>query len=483
MVADYQFSSATSDNRQSLTGSPSTATPKATVVMLTPNPWQMESRVIREATALAEAGYQVQVICDGGGQALRIETAGPVSYFCLPKPSFSEQVRAMLQAHYIHARVLARGLSKQATRPKAIGFLLFYFSKTILAILMSPAILLLQLALRGAPTARAKIIAPLMRATGLEATFQMNQFPARAKVLLDKLSPDIVHAHDLATLPAAFFRTAKNWKVVYDAHELETQTNTLAREPFRRRWAELYEAVLAPDCDGVITVSQSIAEWLSDTYRIARPTVIYNAPNVRDTNAPFTNTIRKALGLEAVAPLAVYVGSVTFGRGIEQSVEMLAYAPRLHLALVGPRHQPVEDRARTIAKRIDALDRLHFVDPVPSTDVPGFISDADCSLVTIQNTCLSYYFSFPNKLLESVFAGVPVVGARLKELGRFLSEFPAGIIADETDPAALAGAVAKIGADPAKYSLTANQRGKIAEIYGWPTQKAKLIALYAELSR
>lgn len=448
--------------------------------MLTPNPWRTESRVIREANALSEAGFQVEVICEGNSRTLAVETAGPVTFHCLPKLSFIEQISVLWHAHRVHAAVLARGLKRTTTRRKTFSFLTFYLGKILLTILAIFPLLALQFALRGSPSRRNRVTVPIMRATGLEATLQMNQFSARARTLAKKLSPDIVHAHDLATLPAALV-PAPDWKVIYDAHELETQTSSLAREPFRRLWVELYEAILAPECDGIITVSQSIAEWLRDTYGVGAPTVIYNTPEFGDARPMAAGTLRQKLKLPVATPLAVYVGLVTFNRGIEQSVEMLAYEPKLHLALVGPRYKPVEDAAHAIAARIGALERLHMVNPVRSEDVTSFIVDADCSLVTGQNICLSYYLSFPNKLLESVFAGVPVIGARLKEIIRFMDEFPVGVIADETDPRALAAAVRSIIENRAKYTPSVQQRHQIIEQYGWQAQKHKLLVLYARL--
>jgi glycosyltransferase involved in cell wall biosynthesis len=448
--------------------------------MLTPNPWRTESRVIREANALSSAGYRVEIICEGSGTAQIKEKSGALTFHCLPKPAFARQLRVLASAHRAHFDLLARGLRKDETRRQTIRFLPFYLYKLTFAVLAAPLLLLLQIAFRAAPKLRNRIAVPIMRATGLEATLQMNQFHARAYRLLEELAPHIVHAHDLATLPAALV-PARNWKTIYDAHELETQTSTLAREPFRRRWVELYEAILAPECDAVITVSHSIAEWLRDTYNLTEPTVIYNTPETSEPRAIPSATLRKSLNLPASTPLAVYVGLITLNRGIEQSVEMLAHHPELHLALVGPRYAPVADAARAAAARIGAADRLHLVEPVPSADVTTFIADADCSLVTGQNICLSYYLSFPNKLLESVFAGIPIVGARLKEIVRFLSEFPVGVNVDETDPRALAAAVRTVIREREKYTPSPEQLSEIVHRYGWQAQKKKLLKLYASL--
>jgi glycosyltransferase involved in cell wall biosynthesis len=193
-------------------------------------------------------------------------------------------------------------------------------------------------------------------------------------------------------------------------------------------------------------------------------------------------TIRQRLKLPLGTPLAVYVGLVTFNRGIEQNVDILRHNPALHLALVGPQYDPVAAFARTLAERVGAKDRLHLIDPVPSEDVVSFIADADCSLVTGQNICLSYYLSFPNKLLESVFAGLPIIGSRLKEIVRFIEEFQVGVIADETDSRALASAVQAVIENRTNYRLSSAQQNELAKRYGWRAQKEKLLELYEKLN-
>jgi hypothetical protein len=62
-----------------------------------------------------------------------------------------------------------------------------------------------------------------------------------------------------------------------------------------------------------------------------------------------------------------------------------------------------------------------------------------------------------------------------------MDEFPVGVIADETDPRALAAAVRSIIENRAKYTPSVQQRHQIIEQYGWQAQKRKLLVLYARL--
>ena len=136
---------------------------------------------------------------------------------------------------------------------------------------------------------------------------------------------------------------------------------------------------------------------------------------------------------------------------------------------------------RLVADSAGVAERLHFVHPVPSEEVVGFLEDADASVIPIQNVCLSYAFCFPNKLLESVFAGVPVAVSDLVELRRFVTEHNVGVVMDERTAATIALALRELLDRRCEY---APSRAKVAELqrrYGWAVQEQRLQHLYASV--
>ena len=297
------------------------------------------------------------------------------------------------------------------------------------------------------------------------------------------MQPDVVHAHDLVTLSAGVIAKQRaGARLVYDAHELETHTNYHLLPPIAKRWIAHYESVLIQTCDEVITVCDSIADWLAREYAIDRPVVVMNSPKLETTPRHDGSSLRTTLDLAPGVPLVVYVGSVTVDRGLELAVEALPLLPGVHLATVGWRYDLTENGMRRVAQANGVSDRLHFVDPVPSASVVSFIADADASVIPIQNVCLSYAFSFPNKLLESVFAGVPVAAANLVEIRKFLEAHPVGLLMDETDPRAIAAALRELIARREDFAPDEMELQRIDAEYGWDVQEARLFALYARLA-
>jgi glycosyltransferase involved in cell wall biosynthesis len=310
---------------------------------------------------------------------------------------------------------------------------------------------------------------------------EADEFGTAARHHIAELALDAIHAHDLTTLPAGGQAAARAgaW-LVYDSHELEMHRNS--RYPwFVRLRRRMLERKYIRRADAVVTVSESIADHLRTDYRIPRPTVVMNAP-LFDANVIPATTVRQDLSLGADDKLCVYVGNVTVNRGLEHVVRALALLPELHFATVGPRRPATEAELLELAVDLGVRDRLHLIDPVAPNEVVGYIATADASVLPIQNVCLSYYYCMPNKLLESVFAGVPVAVANLLEMRRFVEANRCGVIMDEADPKAIAQAIEQVITGRAQYVLSREDRATLAEQYGWPTQAGHLQSLYSAFS-
>ncbi len=199
--------------------------------------------------------------------------------------------------------------------------------------------------------------------------------------------------------------------------------------------------------DAVITVSESIADHLAGDYKIARPhrrsqlpgfqRVCAGAPARPGRPGPLPET-----------PLAVYVGSVTVNRGIEYAVRALRHYPEPHFVTVGPARPQTREQMLALAQQIGVGARFHAGSRRAERSRER-IGSADVSVLPIQNVCLSYY-RMPNKLLESVFAGIPVAVASLFELKKFVAAHQVGLVMDETDPQSIAAAIQALVAGPGR---------------------------------
>jgi glycosyltransferase involved in cell wall biosynthesis len=153
------------------------------------------------------------------------------------------------------------------------------------------------------------------------------------------------------------------------------------------------------------------------------------------------------------------------------------------LAVVGPDANGTARHLRALAEQLGVGGRVSFHPPVPPQEVSAFVATASVSVLPIQNTCLSYDYCFPNKLMESVYAGLPLAVARLTELRRFIDRFGCGELMDEADPADIARVLRRICAERARYAPDVHKIAEIERHHGWAVQEQRLRARYAELTR
>src|SRR5262249_25541771 len=87
------------------------------------------------------------------------------------------------------------------------------------------------------------------------------------------------------------------------------------------------------------------------------------------------------------------------------------------------------------------VGRVFVVDAVPPDDLLAWTTSADVSLMAIQPTTPNHEFTTPQKLFESIAAGVPVVAADLPGMAEIVAGTEIGVVCDPTSPAAIAGAI------------------------------------------
>ncbi len=299
--------------------------------------------------------------------------------------------------------------------------------------------------------------------------------------VLDDLRPDVVHAHDLNTLPAAVdYARRAGARVVYDSHELEIHRNIVWTPLKRTVWKRTERRNIA-HCDAVITVSPGIAAFLENRYRIPRPAVVLNSPTLDREDVPGP-TLHEMIGLDSGTPVFVYVGKVAAGRGVEMLVEALAAMdPGVHLAVLGPRSEVSDEPLLEQADALGVANRFHLLDPVAPETVPSAVRSAFASVNASANVCLSYDLALPNKLFDTVMAGAASAVARLSEMARFVVDHELGVVFDETDPAAIASALeGLIGHTPPGIADSARLR-RLQEEVCWERQAEVLLGVYDRL--
>ena len=284
--------------------------------------------------------------------------------------------------------------------------------------------------------------------------------------------PDVVHAHDVNTLPTAW-RAARRTgaRLVYDAHEISTD-----REGYRElrgliAWAEKR---LMPRADATITTTEMRAKFFARAYHMPRPLVLQNRPRFQDLSRGAL--IRDRLGLGEGLPIVLYQGGLQPGRGLEDLVAAMPELPPCHLVYIGGGRLLVPLKAMVAERGLG--DRVHFVPTVPLSELLNWTASADIGVQPIRNTCLNHLSTDSNKLFEYAMAGLPVVASDFPEIRRVVRSHDIGLLFDPEIPGELAAALGRLVADEdLRVRLAANARAS-ARALSWEAQEADLMQLY-----
>jgi len=236
-----------------------------------------------------------------------------------------------------------------------------------------------------------------------------------------------VNAHSLAVLPlSTLLAWSTGAKLVYDTHELETETS--GYKGVRQRIGKAIERLLIGRCDLVVAVSGAIADWYATTYSIRRPVVVRNIPQFSAPVEVDREARRASIGLSPDRITFIYQGGFIAGRGMERLLRVFAQVPEVDLVCMGSGPlQPLVSQAAAEHQNII------LIPPVPPHEVLSWSLVADAGICLTDNSCLSHFYSLPNKIFEYLHAGLPIIVNPLAEQQAMVESLGCGWVAPTDD--------------------------------------------------
>jgi glycosyltransferase involved in cell wall biosynthesis len=283
-----------------------------------------------------------------------------------------------------------------------------------------------------------------------------------------------VNAHSLAVLPlSALVSAFTGAKLVYDTHELETETS--GYKGIRQRFGKLIERTLIRRCDMIFVVSDSIADWYANEYRIARPTVVRNIPQFKIDAAVKTPAAIELLNISQDKILFIYQGGFIASRGIERLLTVFAKLPDANLVCMGS--GPLENVVADAAAR---YQNIHLIPSVKPSQVLNYTKSADVGICLTDNSCLSHFYSLPNKIFEYLHAGLPIIVNPLKEQCALVEENGCGWVAPEDEDAfiELVSSIDRAAIEQRRAGIARANRS-----LSWDNEQMRLVEAYKATSR
>jgi glycosyltransferase involved in cell wall biosynthesis len=294
---------------------------------------------------------------------------------------------------------------------------------------------------------------------------------------------DAWHLHDFAGLVAIAPRVTG--PIVYDVHDLFTETGTGRHLPDPVRWAaHAYERWLVRRTSLVVAVNAGIAD---DVERRCRPrtiVVVHNAVPRWTPPVPRPDLIRQHLGLAPDVPVILYHGMLSAMRGIDRLCEAMS-EPELehaHLVLLG--YGQLRDRLTQTAAEPRFGGRIHLIDAVPPDQLLPWVASADVGAMTLPAASRNLVLATPNKLFECLAAGTPPVVSDLPLMRRIVMDDPLGPLGDVCDPTDTRSIALAIGRilgqdDAARAALRSRCLAAAGARWNWEAEASRLVAAYA----
>lgn len=292
----------------------------------------------------------------------------------------------------------------------------------------------------------------------------------RRGVELSREAPfDVVHCHDLDTLPTGV-RLKRSWGVplVYDAHEiwgfmLAQDLPEIVADHFLRKEERLLRQV-----DAIITVGEPLRRYFER--RAAAPvTVVLNAkPVVSENYVPPGNDSLTVL----------YIGTLKEDRFVEELVSVVGGLPGVRLVTAGIGKPNYVGRLR---ERAASLENVEFLGRVSQGEVLPLTLQADVIICMADPKNKNSSVGLANKLFEAMASGRPIVVSEGTYQAQFVREHGVGIAVEHSREGMREGLV-RLRDDPQlRLALGKRALQKALDEFNWARQERRLMGVYRAL--
>jgi glycosyltransferase involved in cell wall biosynthesis len=292
---------------------------------------------------------------------------------------------------------------------------------------------------------------------------------------------DVLHLHSVYLWPTwVAGRLARRAHVPY----LLSPRGMLVKDLIARRswivkaaWINLIEQSNLEGAAAIhVTSELEKTELLRFNWRFPQVAVIPNGVEEVESSLDAIPSADVDKIIEEKQPLVLFLGRISWKKGLDRLLNAFALANRGKLAIVGPDDEGLVPELQRLAEKLRIGDRVVFL---PRT-VLG--SDKEHLFAAAQVFVLpSYSENFGNTVLEAMQRGVPAVVTPQVGAAEIVKEAHGGMVV-QGDPKPLGEAINRLIND---QTLAQNMgeagRCYVLEHYGWPHIAAQMEGLYENL--
>jgi glycosyltransferase involved in cell wall biosynthesis len=266
---------------------------------------------------------------------------------------------------------------------------------------------------------------------------------------------DIVHCHDLDTLPLGYaLGKIKRKPIVYDSHESFMDMLDGSVNPWMRRILIGLENFLIRRVDLLITVGEKLRQFFADR-GARRTTVVGNWKIIEEYERTDEQNLRmrRNLGIPPDAIVITCITQLLQNRMIEELVEAIKPFPDVYAIVAG------KGALEPLVRRWAAENpRVVYPGFIHASEVPDYTCASDVIYCGFDPFNPNARFVAPNKLYEALAAGKPLISPDVGEIGDLIRRAGCGVVTPDCTVAAVREAVQAMR-DPARRAeWTLNSR-------------------------
>jgi glycosyltransferase involved in cell wall biosynthesis len=285
---------------------------------------------------------------------------------------------------------------------------------------------------------------------------------------------DILVSNDLDTLLANYFASRlRHLPMVHDCHEYFRGVPELNGRPGTVRKWKMIEDFIFPKLRSVYAVNASIAE-------------IYHKEYGNDVkvirNVPITTTARipkkkSELGIPEDSSIILYQGAINVDRGLEEAIRAMKFIrEKAYLVIIGT--GDIVDNLKNLVLEEGLNNKIIFIGPLPFEELHSYTLMADIGLSIEKDVSLNYHFCLPNKFLDYIQAGVPVLVSPLPEMKNIVEKYNVGEMIEDHDPMHLAKQIDELLSHKDRLCQFQENLKTAAKDLCWENEEPKLMNIY-----
>lgn len=440
------------------------------LVMIVPNTVNLDSRVHKVARSAQDAGYDVTVLGAANRDFQLSTVINGVLVLRVPRVPHVNATPLQRRARGLRKRAKALPLGMRAG-VSAISQRVSSFEQRRVESIPHPY--------RAIPRHRHRVLVKKFAAREDDIA----RWTARFVQPIVDLRPDLIYVHDAPLLLAAHIardelvRLGHAVKLVADVHEWWPGVPGVAPDRLASR-VDLENEYL-PRADKVITVSDTLADWLRERLDLAaNPAVVENGAVAEYVPDPSRLDVRAECGLGSDVPLLVYAGSITEARGLQTILQALATLPAVHLCLVAGTRAGHVAELEEQASQLGLADRLHIQPFVSVKSVPWYLSTATAGLAPFRRFP-SHDSALATKISEYIVARLPLIVSDCTSQARYVREHHVGQVFEAEQVDSARNAIVDVVANADRYRARIDE--SLVFQRTWEHHSQRLLQVFQEL--